>query len=107
MSKFDEIVKKHKEGITVNLFITASSKRNIFPSGLNKWRKSIEMKVCSPAQDNKANMEVLKTIAKFFKKPYSNIILISGGKKREKTILVKNLNVKDAEKKLEESLDGL
>jgi len=107
MNKFDEIVKKHKDGITIDLFITPDSKKNIFPVGFNEWRKCVEMNVRSSAQDNKANMEVLKTIAGFFEKPFVNVLLVSGAKKREKTVLIKNGSITEISKKLEASLDGL
>jgi len=107
MNQFDEIVKKHKDGVTINLFITPGSKKAMFPVGFNEWRKCIEMNVCSPAQDNKANMEVLRTIAEFFNKPFSNVLLVAGAKKREKTVLIKNGNINEISNKLEVSLDGL
>jgi uncharacterized protein (TIGR00251 family) len=107
MDKTADIVKKHKNGATINLYITPGSKKTIFPSGFNEWRKCVEMNVCSPAQDNKANMEVLKTIAGFFEKPFSNVLLVSGAKKREKKVLIKKCNISEIGKKLEASLDGL
>ena len=107
MDKYEGIVKKHKDGVTINLFITTDSKKTVFPVGFNEWRKCVEMNVCSPAQNNKANMEVLKTIAGFFNKPFSNVILVAGTKKREKTVLIKNCNINKIVKKLEASLDGL
>ena len=107
MNKFDEIVKKHKDGVIIDLFITPDSKKNIFPVGFNEWRKCVEMNVRSSAQDNKANMEVLKTIAGFFEKPFVNVLLVSGAKKREKTVLIKNGSITEISKKLEASLDGL
>ena len=107
MNEFDEIVKKHKDGITIDLFITPDSKKNIFPVGFNEWRKCVEMNVRSSAQGNKANMEVLKTIAGFFEKPFVNVLLVSGAKKREITVLIKNGSITEISKKLEDSLDGL
>lgn len=107
MNKYSEIVKKHSDGVTINLFITPDSKKNIFPVGFNEWRNCVEMKVCSSAQDNKANMEVLKTIAGFFEKPFANVLLVSGAKKREKTVLIKNGSVNEISNKLEATLDGL
>jgi len=107
MGKCEEIVKKHKNGVTINLFVKAGSRKTIFPSGFNKSRKCVEMKVKSPAHENKANMEVLRTIAEFFKKPFSKVILVSGAKKKEKIVLIKNGKISDIVKKIEASLDGL
>ena len=107
MNKYEGIIKKHKDGVTINLFVTTDSKKTVFPAGFNEWRKCIEMNVCSPAHDNKANMEVLRTIAGFFNKPFSNVLLVSGAKKREKTVLTNNSNISEIGKKIEASLDGL
>ena len=107
MDKLEDIIKKHKNGVVINLFIAPGSKKTIFPSGFNEYRKCVEMKVCSKAKDNKANKEVLKTVAGFFDKPFSNVLLVSGTKNREKTVLIKNSNINDIGEKLEASLDGL
>lgn len=107
MNKLEDIIKKHKNGVTINLFITPGSKKNIFPAGLNEWRKCVEMNVCSSAQDNKANMEVLKTIAGFFEKPVKDVFVVSGERNREKTVLVKDASVSDIVNRLQESLNEL
>lgn len=107
MNKLEDIIKKHKNGVTINLFITPGSKKNIFPAGLNEWRKCVEMNVCSSAQDNKANMEVLKTIAGFFEKPVKDVFVVSGEKNREKTVLVKNISFNSTVRQLQESLNEL
>jgi len=107
MNKLEDIIKEHKNGVTINLFITPGSKKNIFPAGLNEWRKCVEMNVCSSTQDNKANMEVLKTIAGFFEKPVKDVFVVSGERNREKTVLVKDASVSDIVNRLQESLNEL
>jgi len=107
MDSLGEIIRKHENGATLDLFITSSSKKNVFPTGLNKWRKRLEIRVSSPARDNKANKDVIKTIASFFDKPVSDIFIISGEKNREKTILIKGVTVEHLTKKLKGSIDGL
>ena len=86
MKKISKIVKKHQDGATINLFVTPGARSIIFPAGYNKWRGSIEMKVSSSAKDNKANKEVIKTVANFVDKPIENIFVLSGSKNRSKTI---------------------
>ncbi len=107
MGLFDDIIKKHESGVTINLFVTPNAERCVFPVGYNKWRKRIEIKVCSSAKDNKANREIIKTIADHFKKSERKISIISGGKKREKTILIKDVSVDNVIKRLKESFNGL
>jgi uncharacterized protein (TIGR00251 family) len=100
-------VNKRKDGITINLFITPNSKKRIFPSGINEWRKCIEIKVCSDAKENKANQEVIKTVADYFNKPINNVSIVSGEKSREKTLLIKDISIDFIINRLKESLYGL
>ena len=107
MSLLDEIIKKHQDGTVLSVFVTSEARNVIFPAGLNKWRKCLEIKVKSPAVDNKANKDVIKTIADFFKKSVNDVFVVSGSKKREKSVLVKGVSIDFVSKKLKESLDGL
>jgi len=107
MELFDNIIKKHSNGTTIDLFVTADSKKCVFPAGFNKWRKRIDVKVSTKAKDNQANIEVVKIIAEFFNKPVKNVYITSGKKTREKTVLIKDVSANTAAKKLKESLDGL
>jgi uncharacterized protein (TIGR00251 family) len=107
MELFDSIIKKHSNGTTINLFVTADSKKCVFPAGFNKWRRRIDIKVSAKAKDNQANIEVVKIIAEFFNKPVKNVYIISGKKAKEKTVLIKDVSTNTATKKLKESLNGL
>ena len=107
MINLGEAVKKHQDGAILNIFVNTGSHTNIFPAGFNKWRNRIEIMVTSPPKDNKANIDVIKTTAKFFDIPVSNIFMISGGKSKEKTILIKGVTQNNAIKILRETLDGL
>jgi len=107
MGLYDDVTKKHGSGVTINLFVTPDAKKCVFPAGFNKWRKRIEVKVCSRAKDNLANLEVVKIVAEFFKKPIKNVCIVSGKKTREKTVLIKDVSENTAVKKLKESLNGL
>jgi len=107
MDKYNNITKKHRNGVAINLFVTPNAKKYVFPAGFNKWRKSIEIKVCAKAKENMANLETIKIVADFFKKPINNVYIISGKKSKEKTILIKEISVNDVIKMLKESLNGL
>jgi uncharacterized protein YggU (UPF0235/DUF167 family) len=63
--------------------------------------------VQSEAKDNKANNEVVETIARFFKILPKNVILMSGQKSREKTVALKKVTVDTVCERLEESFHGL
>jgi len=107
MGLFDDIIKKHDSGVTINLFVTSNAEECVFPAGYNKWRKRIEITVCSSAKDNKANIEIIKTVADYFNISNRKISLIYGRKKREKTILIKDVSVYNIIKRLKESSNGL
>ncbi len=107
MSGFTGAIKDHRDGAILHLFVTTGAKNLVFPAGYNIWRKCLEIKVCSEAKENKANKDVIKTVAEYFKKPVTNVYILSGEKSREKTLLVKGISVESANKKLKESLDGL
>ena len=107
MDLLDKIIKKHGRGVVIDLFVTPNADVNLLPAGVNNWRKRIEIKVCSIAKDNQANLEVIKLIANFYNKPIKNIFVLSGKKTREKTILIKDISKDAVLKKLKESLNGL
>lgn len=107
MKKISKIVKKHQDGATINLFVTPGAQSIIFPAGYNKWRGAVEIKVSSPAKDNKANKEVIKTVANFVDKPVENVYVLTGSKNRSKTIFIKGISPDVVSERLKESLNGL
>ena len=107
MGKIEKIVKKHPDGTTLNLFVTPKSHNIVFPAGINSWRKSIDISVVGSAEDNKANKEVIKTVAGFFEKPVTDVFVVSGSKNRAKTVLVKGVTCDFISERLRDSLDGL
>jgi len=107
MNNIGGAIKEHQDGAILNIFVNTNANSNIFPSGFNKWRKRIEISVTSKPKDNKANLDIIKTTAEFFNKPVANILMISGKKSKEKSILIKGISAKSAVNKLKENLDGL
>lgn len=107
MGKYDSIIKKHKDGTIINLFVTPGADSIIFPAGYNKWRKCIDIKVCSADKNNKANKDVIKTVAGFMDIPISDVLVVSGDKKREKKVLIKGTSTDIVTHRLKESLNGL
>lgn len=107
MEKIGKVVKKHQDGATINLFVTPGAQTILFPAGYNRWRRCLEIKVSSPAKDNKANKEVIKTIADFLDKPVEDVFVVSGTKNRSKTVLIKGISTDVISERLKESLNGL
>ena len=107
MGDIGKIVKKHQEGAIFDIFVTPKAHNIVFPAGYNDWRRCIEMNVCAPAEKDKANKEVIQTVAGFFNKPLSDIYILAGRNNREKTILVKGETVGFVTDRLRDSLNGL
>lgn len=107
MSNLEKAVIKQKDGANLFLFIKPDDDISLFPAGFNNWRKRIEVKVTSKAKDNKANLEVVEIIAKFFNLSTKNVKIIYGKKRREKNVLLKDVSVNEVIKMLKESLNGL
>ncbi|MBN2066669.1 MAG: YggU family protein [Candidatus Thermoplasmatota archaeon] len=107
MAEVEDAVTQQDDGVHLNLFVTSGAKTTKFPAGFNSWRRRIEIKVEPPAKDNKANAEVLTTIASFFGVPERKVFIIQGEKRRTKTILLKEVSGTLVTQKLRESLHGL
>jgi uncharacterized protein (TIGR00251 family) len=107
MTSFKDAIKTSKQGILLCLHVVAGSSQVTFPAGYNQWRKCIEIKVRSEAKDNRANNEVIETVAGFFRVPIKEVILVSGQKSREKTVCINKISIDMACSQLEESLHGL
>ena len=107
MGDIEKAVKVHHDGAILNLFVTTGANKAFFPAGYNKWRRRVEIKVSSPAKDNQANKDVIKTSAMFFNKPIEQVLILSGKKSREKSILIKDMSADSIVKMLQEKINGL
>jgi len=107
MRELNEAIKKSPDGAHLDLFVKTNADKNCFPIGFNKWRKRIEIKVCSEAKDNKANLDVIREVAKFFNKSIKDVFIISGEKNKEKTILIRNISKGKVIKSLQGYFDEL
>jgi len=91
MTSFTDAITGSKEGVLLCLHVTAGSSQPVFPYKYNQWRKSIEIKVTSVARDNKANVEVRETLARFFQLASNDVIIVEGEKSREKTVCLRKI----------------
>jgi uncharacterized protein (TIGR00251 family) len=106
MTALNDAVKPSAQGVIVCLHVVPGSSEAMFPAGFNPWRKCIETRVRSSAQENQANIEVIETIARFFELSTHDVLLISGQKSREKTVVLKRISVDLVRKKLQGALHG-
>jgi uncharacterized protein (TIGR00251 family) len=102
-----DAISPSKNEVLLKIHVISDSSQSLFPSGYNNWRKCIEIKLKSPAIDNKANIEIIENIAKYFKILQKNVKIVTGKKSREKIISIKNIQKNEVCKKIEESLNGL
>lgn len=106
MTTYNDAIKASPQGVLLFLHVLPGSSQTVFPVTYNQWRHSIEMKVRSEAKDNKANTEVLETIVRFFRVAANDVVLVSGEKKREKTVCLKKISYNTVDGKLKEFFDG-
>lgn len=104
MNNLKDSVKRYQDGAAIDLFVTPDARSSVFPAGYNEFRKRIEIKVNSPAKENKANLEVIKIVSGFFDKHVSDVFVVSGAKSKEKTIFIKGMTPGNAVKKIQEHL---
>jgi uncharacterized protein (TIGR00251 family) len=106
MTSYTDAAKASPQGVLLFLHVTAGSSQTVFPGSYNQWRNCLEIKVQSEAKDNKANIEVLETIARFFQLPVKNVNLVSGEKTREKTVCLQAITLNRVHEKLKECFNG-
>ncbi len=107
MPSLDRFIEKHEDGAILNISVKPDCDCIVFPAGFNNWRKRVEIQVKSPAKDNRANKDVIKTLSAFFEKPVNSIFVVSGSKNKNKTVLIKGVTPKFVTSKLRESNNGL
>jgi uncharacterized protein (TIGR00251 family) len=106
MTSYKDAIKDSPQGALLFLHVIPGSTQTVFPVQYNQWRHCIEIKVRSEAKENKANIEVVETLARFFQLVARDVVLISGEKNRQKTVCLKKISLNTVERKLKEYFDG-
>jgi len=106
MTSVSDAIKATHRGILLRLHVIPGSSETVFPARYDEWRKSIEIKVRSEAKDNKATTETVETVARFFKLPIKDVVLVTGEKSRQKTVCLMNISVDVVTAKLQGSVHG-
>jgi uncharacterized protein (TIGR00251 family) len=91
------IISEKSEGCILNCWIQPRSSRNAV---VGIHGDALKIALTAPPVDGKANKELVKFLAKYFKLPKSSIQLVAGETSRSKTILVAGLNKEDVISKL-------
>lgn len=56
------------------------------------WNGKLRVRIAAPAEDGKANKELIDFLAQFFGVSKSSISIVSGEKSRDKTIVISDLD---------------
>ena len=91
-------------GTILILEVSAGSKRASFPSGYNEWRRAVGCMVRAQAIGGKANLEVVRNLAAFFKLPTNRIRIVSGAASPLKKVFIEGLDPGDVERALAPAL---
>lgn len=86
--------------------VSPGARETRVPSGYNMWRKRIEARLSEPAQDGRANQELIREIAELFDTPANTVELVAGVTSSKKTILVHGATLAQARSILEAELGG-
>jgi uncharacterized protein (TIGR00251 family) len=88
-------VSEDHKGVVIAIEVTAGAKVAVFPSGYNKWRRTIGCRVSAPAIEGKANKAVLSLIAEKLGVPASSVSFLSGAASSQKRVLVAGIGKHD------------
>lgn len=99
-----DAIQGRRNGVLISLFVNPNSEESLFPAGYNKWRKAVEIKVSSPAEDGKANKEVVEVVSNFFSKSGKKVEIFSGVKSKRKKVFIEDISVSYAVEKVMESI---
>lgn len=104
MTDWSVAVHATADGCRLDLDVHPGRRRAAFPTGLHPWRRRIGIDVRAPAQEGKANREVLAAVASFFQVPGAKVLLVSGAKDGRKVVDVQDLSLEEACRRLAEAL---
>ena len=83
--KMRNIIKEINNTGFIKVIVKPNSKKNQLVGYIDS-KKAFKLEIKQPAEDNKANLEIIK----FFKKKYSlNIVILKGLKNKEKTLAIR------------------
>ena len=95
---------KHTDnGILLNIKVVPNSSKTMImgveAAGIIE-EPFLKIKISSPANENKANEELIKFLSKELKLPKTSIELVKGSKNKEKKLLLKNFDIKTCPSKI-------
>lgn len=93
VATWQDAVQDAPGGARLLLEVSAGAKAAQFPAGFNPWRGGrIGIRVHAPAQEGRANEEVVRTLASFFQHPTGRIHIESGATDSRKAVRLMGLD---------------
>ena len=77
------------DGVLLRVVVKPKSRARSFIAEIGV--ESVILNLRAPAREGKANTELLKRVAKLLKLSTRNVILVSGSKSRDKTLLIRGI----------------
>ncbi len=105
MTDISPAVLRTDDGAVLTIEVSAGSKRAVFPSGYNEWRRAVGCSVQAPAQEGKANREVIAIIAETLGTPRNKVRILSGETSSLKRVLVEGEDRGELVRRLNRALD--
>lgn len=97
------VLTRSSDGVLLHVHVTPGAVQTLFPAGFNEWRQALEARLHAPAQENKANEELLRVLAGFFHLRPQDLRITSGESSREKTVLLRHITEPQILKKLRDA----
>lgn len=106
MATWRDAVQEVPAGFRLLVEVAAGAKEARFPDGFNPWRNRIGIRVRAPAQEGRANQDVVAGVAAFFGVPAARVSLEAGHLDSRKSLLVGGVRKAEAEALLEPLLEA-
>ena len=87
-----DAVEEASGGARLLLDVAPGAKQARFPDGYDPWRGRLGIRVQAPAQEGKANADVVRLLAAFFRHPTARIHIEAGGADRRKAVRLMGLD---------------
>jgi uncharacterized protein len=98
---FSAALSESEAGFRLELLVSAGASAASFPDRFDPWRRRIGIRVRAPADDGRANREVLTLVAAFFDRPSRDVLITRGLSDPQKTVAVRGVALADALRRLE------
>ena len=91
-SSWQDAVVDAPGGVRLLLDVAPGAKEARFPDGFEPWRGRIGVRVQAPAQEGKANADVVRLLAAFFRHPTARVHVEAGATDRRKAVRLMGLD---------------